>query len=128
MLTHDSLSPLGFLVPTDNHHSSLVACSGDPLALQQRIEALEHAVRDRDRRLEALLSNTSECVLVLRRNGEILEANGVALQLFQEEYVNFVGQCIYDRVAPEDVGSFRTHHDEVCHGQRTTCRLEIIAR
>ncbi len=62
-------------------------------------------------------------------DGTLLEINAAGLSMVEaDSYEAVVGRSIYEIIAPEHHGAYRTFHDRVCRGQGGSHEFEIIGR
>lgn len=104
---------------------------GDGLAFFTReITELRRAtdeLRQKEERFRAILNTEPGCVMLLDRDGQVLDTNPAGLELLEVDvYADVLGQPIAPFVAPEDRYLIRALNDKVFEGGTATIIFEIV--
>ncbi len=97
----------------------------DNSQVQQGLESeelkkqLAAAQLQQDRLLQAMLCASSEMVVVMDRQGRILDANAVAVQRLGRSLEAIRGVCVYDLFDPQTGSRRKAMHEEVCQSRQS---------
>ncbi len=90
-------------------------------------EQAQAALRDRERRLRAIVDTEPECVKVVSRDGRLLEMNAAGLQMLQAgTLAQAQERPLVDFIVPEHRRAFGDLHRQVMNGHNGTIAFEVV--
>lgn len=86
----------------------------------------ESALRASEGRLRTIVDNEPECVMVVDRNGTLLEINPSGLAMAQATAAEVIGKSFYDLVRPQHRQRVREHQQQVADGDGGIVEFEFV--
>lgn len=100
---------------------------GVVMDITDRVQA-EHAVRQSEERLRAIIDTTPDCVKIVAPDGTIRQMNAAGLKMVGAQSAGqVVGRQVCDLIAAEDRDRFRAFNEKICRGERGFLEFEIVA-
>ncbi|WP_199290227.1 PAS domain S-box protein [Leptolyngbya sp. FACHB-36] len=94
------------------------------LVEQQRAE---HALREREMRLRAIIDAEPECVKLVSAEGILLDMNAAGLAMIEVDSFSAVqGQSVYPLIASEYQAAYKAFNEKVCQGSKGTLEFQIL--
>ena len=83
--------------------------------------------RDANEFLRAVVETTPDCIMLVARDGRLLQMNAPGLQMIEAcSFADVDHVSLYDLIVPEHQSSWRDHHRRVCQGENTAWEFEIV--
>jgi len=83
--------------------------------------------RDANEFLRAVVETTTDCIMLVARDGRLLQMNAPGLQMIEAcSFADVDHVSLYDLIVPEHQSSWRDHHRRVCQGENTAWEFEIV--
>ena len=87
----------------------------------------EQSLRDRERRLRAIIGTTPGCIKLVAPDGTLVEMNESGLRMVEADAAEaVVGKPVFPLIAPGDREQFRAFHEAVCRGQDGSLEFEVV--
>ena len=110
------------------HLQLVVRREFDGLLMRRSVRRLEAALRETERRCDALLDSSRDPIAYVHE-GMHVRANKAYLEIFGfEDFEDIEGMSILDMIAPEDADDFKSLLRKLSKGEKPPQRLNIKAR
>lgn len=86
----------------------------------------ESALRASEGRLRTIVDNEPECVMVVDRNGTLLEINPSGLAMAEAAAADVIGKSFYDLIRPQHRQRVREHQQLVADGASGIVEFEFV--
>ena len=86
----------------------------------------ESALRASEGRLRTIVDNEPECVMVVDRNGILLEINPSGLAMAEASAADVIGKSFYDLIRPQHRQRVREHQQQVADGAGGIVEFEFV--
>jgi PAS domain S-box-containing protein len=87
----------------------------------------ERALRDSEARQRAMIAATPDCVMLVARDGRLLDMNPAGLGMIEaQDFATVAGADIRKVVVPEHRAAWQANHERVCRGERLSWEFDII--
>jgi PAS domain S-box-containing protein len=88
---------------------------------------LANAITHDDELLRAIVETTPECIKIVRADGILLHMNSAGRDMVEaDDAIRLEGANIFDIIAPEHIGIWKTYHERVCSGEKLNWEFDII--
>lgn len=127
ILTHDSIRGIA-LRSRQDQLQAVVRRELDALNTRRNVRRLEAALRESDRRCDALLDSSRDPIAYIHE-GTHVRANNAYLEMFGfEDFEDVEGLTILDLVAPQHTADFKDLLKRLARGEKPPQRLDLTAR
>ncbi|MGA9334538.1 MAG: EAL domain-containing protein [Rudaea sp.] len=110
------------------HVQSIVRREFDSLNMRRGVRRLESALRETERRCDALLDSSRDPIAYVHE-GMHVRANKAYLEIFGfEEFEDIEGMSILDMVAPDDADDFKTLLKQLSKGEKPPQKVNLKAQ
>lgn len=110
------------------HVQSIVRREFEALLMRRSVRRLEAALRETERRCEALLDSSRDPIAYVHE-GMHVRANKAYLEIFGfEEFEDIEGMSILDMIAPDDADDFKTLLKKLSKGEKPPQKLNLKAQ
>jgi len=110
------------------HVQSIVRREFEALLMRRGVRRLEAALRETERRCEALLDSSRDPIAYVHE-GMHVRANKAYLEIFGfEEFEDIEGVSILDMIAPDDADDFKTLLKKLSKGEKPPQKLNLKAQ
>lgn len=86
----------------------------------------ESALRASEGRLRTIVDNEPECVMVVDRQGTLLEINPSGLAMAEATAADVIGKSFYDLIRPQHRQRVREHQQRVADGDSAIVEFEFV--
>ena len=107
--------------------SALSASEGEARRAEQALKESEARLRHSETRLRTIIESEPECVMVLGKNGRVLEINAAGLKLIEAQSLDEIKDRDVTILAPEYRNDLELMHQRVLGGETVNFDFEIVS-
>lgn len=106
-----------------------VAARREVEQLARVAEAERDRARASEQHLRAVIDTTPECVMLVRRDGVVLDINASGIAMMEAGAKDeVVGRRLYPFIAPEDRARAQAFNEAVCGGKKGLLEFDLVGR